>query len=384
MLFDFILMENASDDLAQWLTKLYLPLLRALLIDVTVLSSEGHAVRRLLNEIVKTAAEVKPGTSEDDDLYRRHTNKVVVRLAKEFDQDLAIFPELLVDFKAVIDDERRRQKIIGDRMREINCSAEKLKKATVEIDKKIARLCKNKQVPIVIDEFLNQHWKTVLLLLYLKEGEKSAEFSKALEATEFVVGSVSQGNKQALVDRLPDFLQAISQAMLSVGTTSAEIIQFFNELEALHLQQYKHARERAEKRLANKPTVIPETSAANDGEESLFESVVPDELVNEAVRVAESEQPTETQEERLARAQQCVSELKADMWLEFYPEPDKKIRVKIATILRPSQKFVFVDRDGKKVTEKTIDEVVDAVAQGILKLLDADSVFGKALAIKRR
>ena len=79
-----------------------------------------------------------------------------------------------------------------------------------------------------------------------------------------------------------------------------------------------------------------------------------------------------------------MSELKADMWVEFYPEADQKKRIKIAAILQHPQKFIFVDRDGKKVFDKTADEVVQAIEQDIIKLLDANSLFGRALSVKNK
>lgn len=384
MLFGFLLSEAASSELAHWLNQLYIPLLRAVLIDMRVLSSEGHAVRRLLNEIANTSHEVKPNTSIDDDLFRRYISRVVERITKEFDDDLAIFPELLVDFTSAVDDERKRQKIIRERMREIDCSAEALEKAKIIVEKKLARLCKGKKVPIVIADFLHQYWATVLYFAYLKEGDKSPDWNKAIDIADFIVESVLPENKGALLYQLPTVLEDVNIAMQSIGATPSEIAHFFTELELLHLQQYQVARTRAEQRLANKPTEMPVVPITEMIEASVLESIMLDELTDTvSVSPAEVSQH-EVVEDRFVNAQHCVSELRADMWLEFYPEPDHKMRVKIATILKPSQRFILVDRDGKKIAEKTNDEMVNAVAQGALRLLDATSLFGKALALKRR
>lgn len=387
MLFNFILSENPSDDLNKWLIQLYLPLLRAVFIDVTVLSRESHAVRRLLNEITKAAALVKLDSSLESDLYRRYISRVIERIIEDFVDDLSIFPELLVDFKAAIDDENKRQKIINNRIKNSNSSIDQLDKARSTVDKKLARLFKGRKVPITVVDFLNQQWSMVMCFLYVEKGEKSIEWNNAIDVAEFVVESVLPENKGGLMYQLPRFLDAISDSMVNIGATPKEISQFLMELEELHLQQYQQTRNRVEKRLASKPTVMPIATTIDVAEESIFESVVPDDLVaNESVDNNSSALDEEQilKEQRRKDAQECANSLKADMWLEYFPERDKKVRVKIAAILRPAKKFIFVDRDGKKIVEKTIDEMVDSIEKEELKLLDADSIFGKALSIKRR
>ena len=140
----------------------------------------------------------------------------------------------------------------------------------------------------------------------------------------------------------------------------------------------------AEKRLKAKSKTPMLEDETDKIEESPIESTVSEESATvEPIPPEEAVEEIETPEDKHAQAVQCASELKAETWLEFYPEADQKKRVKIAAILFPSHKFIFVDRDGKKVLEKTNDEVIAAIEQGVLKLLDADSAFGKALSIKR-
>lgn len=387
MLTSFMLSESDSDDLAQWINQLYIPLLKAALIDVTVMSSEGHAVRRLLNEIAKTAIDVKADSVAEEDLYRRHIVQLIDRISKEFDRDLSIFPELLVDFKVVIDDERKRQAIISSRLNEGKTSAARSEKAQSMVDKTIARITKNKQVPIEAMDFLNSSWRLVLMLAYLKEGEKSPEWVEALQTAEVLIDSVLPSSQNDFFGRLPELLNGLQVGMTGAGFTPAEVASFFAELESLHLQHYQPARKRAAQRLSLKPTLLPLEVVSEFTEELSTELTSSDDMIDSTSLQSITEQiseKTNTLEDKREQAKQCVSELKADMWLEFYADADQKKRIKIAAILQPTHKFIFVDRDGKKIFEKTNDEMIDAIEQGIIRLLDANSLFGRALSVKQK
>lgn len=382
MLFTFILVENESIDLEKWLKQLYLPLLRAILIDVTVLSREGHAVRRLLSEIAKAAHDVNPDSAVEEDLFRRHIVNTIERVAREFDRDLSIFPELLVDFTSAVDDERKRQKIIRERLQVADPSADQLIGARAEVDKKIAKLCKGKKIPIEVIDFLNGPWKDVLSMRYVVDGAHSIQWSSALEVAEFIIDSTLAKNRGALKYQLAACLDIMRQELLLIGVSAAEIARFLVELETIHLQQYQAARERAQKRISAKPTILPPP----ESEETIpaIEALIPKETILDTVTIAaEAAADQNSPDENLMAARRCVDELKADMWLEYFPQTDQKIRVKIAAILPTTRKFVFVDRAGKKITEKSAEEVAVSIDSGELKLLDANSVFGKALSLKR-
>jgi hypothetical protein len=236
-------------------------------------------------------------------------------------------------------------------------------------------------------DFLNSSWRLVLMLAYLKEGEKSTEWVEALQTAEVLIDSVLPVSENDFFGRLPELLNGLQIGMASAGFTPAEAAYFFSELESLHLQHYQPALKRAAQRLSVKPTLLPLEIVSVFAEELSTELTSSDDMIDSTSLQSITEQISEqanTLEDKREQAKQCVSELKADMWLEFYADADQKKRIKIAAILQPSNKFIFVDRDGKKLFEKTIDEMIDAVEQGIIRLLDANSLFGRALSVKQK
>lgn len=388
MLSSFVLSESGSPDLQTWINQLYIPLLKTALIDITVFSSTDHAVRRLLNEIVKAAADIKADSTGRHDLFRRYIVQVIDRIVKEFDQDISLFPELLVDFKTAIDDERKRQSIINARLGDGDVSIARSVKAQVKIDKTIAIISKGKPVPLQIMDFLNESWRLVLTLAYLTGGDKSAGWVNAVQTAETLIDSVLPTSRMMPILKLEKLLTSLKVGLAGTGFTSTEIRTFLAALEALHLRHYQSVRACAEARLATKLSVQLSEVIVDPIEVPVLDSVRPNDAEMDVELLQTKTLPLEDEvsdasKDKRAFAVQCASDLKVDMWLEFYSDAHQKKRVKIAAILHPSQKFIFVDRDGKKIIEKTIDEVVDAIESGELKLLDANSMFGKALLLKR-
>jgi hypothetical protein len=109
MLFECMLDDrNLPDSLKVLIGRLQIPLVKVAVLDKSFFSRSSHPARRLLNEIANAA--MGWGVSDDherDNLYVR-IDQVVQRLLNDFVDDPAIFSELLADFLAFTQDERRR------------------------------------------------------------------------------------------------------------------------------------------------------------------------------------------------------------------------------------------------------------------------------------
>ena len=116
MLFEFILADrNLPESLKALMGRLQIPMLKVAVLDKSFFSRGNHPARRLLNEIA--AAALGWGECDDhqrDTLYLR-IEQVVQRLLNDFDDDPAIFTELLAEFIAFTDAERRRSLLLERR-----------------------------------------------------------------------------------------------------------------------------------------------------------------------------------------------------------------------------------------------------------------------------
>jgi hypothetical protein len=109
MLFECMLDDcNLPDSLKALIGRLQIPLVKVAVLDKSFFSRSSHPARRLLNEIANAAMEWGACDDHERDVLYVRIDQVVQRLLNDFVDDPAIFSELLADFLAVTQDERRR------------------------------------------------------------------------------------------------------------------------------------------------------------------------------------------------------------------------------------------------------------------------------------
>ena len=65
--------------------------------------------------------------------------------------------------------------------------------------------------------------------------------------------------------------------------------------------------------------------------------------------------------------------------MELAQENGERLRCKLAAIVQPGDKYVFVNRRGMKVAERTRPGLAVALKAGQLTVLDESQVFDRAL-----
>lgn len=78
-------------------------------------------------------------------------------------------------------------------------------------------------------------------------------------------------------------------------------------------------------------------------------------------------------------ALQQVHSLRVGSWVEFQEDDEHKLRCKLAAIIKPTGKYVFVNRTGMKVLEKTRNALAVEFRRNAIRLLDDALLFDRAL-----
>ena len=73
-----------------------------------------------------------------------------------------------------------------------------------------------------------------------------------------------------------------------------------------------------------------------------------------------------------------VDGLTSGTWVELIKE-DKKQRAKLVAVIRSTGKYIFVNRVGMKVAEKTRTVLAQELREGLLNILDDTLLFDRAL-----
>lgn len=392
MLFEFILDDRTlPDSLKALIGRLQIPMLKVAVLDKTFFSRGSHPARRLLNEIASAAL----GWGDQDDAQRdslyQKIEQVVQRLLNDFVDDPAIFSELLAEFMAFTGDERRRSELLEQRTRDAEEGSAKAELARRQVEQALNERLLGKILPEVVVRLLQEAWSKVLMLTCLKHGVDSEEWQAALQTMDDLVWSVTPHEdpeaRLRLLELVPGLLKALREGMASAAFDPFSTSEFFSQLEALHVQAFKRA--------AAEPEAAPDestTDAAQAGIElPLLELPVAEEaepapamveVVEEIVLLAPGQ--THPQEPDVAlpdddEALQQVESLRVGSWVEFQEDDEHKLRCKLAAIIKPTGKYVFVNRTGMKVLEKSRNALAVEFRRNTIRLLDDALLFDRAL-----
>ncbi|WP_236232991.1 DUF1631 domain-containing protein [Pseudomonas tohonis] len=402
MLFEFILDDRSlPDSLKALIGRLQIPMLKVAVLDKTFFSRGSHPARRLLNEIASAAM----GWSEQDDVQRdalyQRIEQVVLRLLNDFVDDPTIFSDLLSDFLAYTGDERRRSDLLEQRTRDAEEGRAKAELARQQVEQALNERLLGRTLPEVVVRLLQEAWSKVMLLTCLKHGVGSEEWQATLSTMDDLIWSVESHEapeaRMRLLELVPGLLKALREGLTSAAFDPFSTSEFFSQLETLHVQAFQRF-----KRVEPEPVPAPVVDA-EEGQEpgAIAEIEMPlldlpadlevgmpaeapamVEVVEEIVLLAPGETRAPEPEAALPdddEALDQVDNLRVGSWVEFQEDEEHKVRCKLAAIIKPTGKYIFVNRTGMKVLEKTRMGLAVEFRRQAIRLLDDALLFDRAL-----
>jgi hypothetical protein len=388
MLFEFILDDRTlPDSLKALIARLQIPVLKVAVLDKTFFSRGSHPARRLLNEIASAAMGWgEQDESQRDSLYQK-IEQVVVRLLNDFVDDPAIFSELLADFLAFTGDERRRSELLEQRTRDAEEGRARAEMARQEVEYALNQRMLGKTLPEVVVRLLQEAWSKVLLLTCLKHGTHSQQWQAAMTTMDDLIWSVAPHDdaesRARLLELVPSLLKNLRDGLVSAAFDPFSTSEFFTQLEALHVQTLEQYKQPA---TANTDASLDENGLSPD---QLLELPPRDdphpamvEVVEEIVLLAPGESREQEPEVNLADNDEALTQvdnLRVGSWVEFQEDEEHKLRCKLAAVIKPTGKYIFVNRTGMKVLEKTRTGLAMEFRRGAIRLLNDALLFDRAL-----
>jgi hypothetical protein len=362
MVFECILDDrNVPDSLKALIARLQIPMLKVAVLDKSFFSRSSHPARRLLNEIADAAMGWGDcDSAARDSLYVR-IEQVVQRLLTDFVDDPAIFSELLADFLAFTSDERRRSELLEQRLRDAEEGRAKTELARRRVEQALNQALLGKVLPPSVVTFVQNAWSKVLLLTRLKHGDQSAEWQADVQTMELLIWSVQRHDDPGFGLRLlavvPGLLKSLRDGLTSTAFDPFATSEFFSELEALHVR------------------VLERTTGA-DEETAMVE------VSQQIVLPTADEGSLEVTSVRLPHDDaglRQVEQLRIGSWVAFAEDDEHSLRCKLAAIIEATGKYVFVDRTGMKVLERSRTSLALEFRRGAVRALDDTLLFDRAL-----
>ncbi|MHB9800985.1 DUF1631 domain-containing protein [Pseudomonas sp. MT3] len=389
MLFEFILDDRTlPDSLKALIGRMQIPMLKVAVLDKTFFSRGSHPARRLLNEIASAALGWGEQTDGQRDYLYQKIEQVVMRLLNDFVDDPAIFSELLDEFIAFTGDERRRSDLLEQRTRDAEEGRARAELARQDVERVLNERLLGRTLPEVVVRLLQEAWSKVLLLTCLKHGTTSTEWDAALATMDDLIWSVEPhedpDSRLRLLEMVPQLLKSLRDGLSSAAFDPFSTGEFFSRLEGLHVQAFQRYKQAEERRAAELDDDLPLLDEPLDAPAAVASAAQPAmvAVVAEIVlatpdesRPAEPEEVLADDDESLRR----VDGLHVGSWVEIQEDEEHKLRCKLAAVIRPSCRYIFVNRTGMKVLEKTRMGLALEFRRNAVRLLDDALLFDRAL-----
>ncbi len=341
-------------------------IIKVALSDTTFFNKENHPARMLLNEFAAAGigwTEVEQ--LQEDPLYQK-MQQLVNRMLDEYEGDNGIFEELLKDFKSFQAKEAAKNRRLEQRILKARERQERLEDIKELVTQKIGERILGRDLNPFITELLEGPFHKFMVMLVLKEGPGGNAWKQAMNTIDVLLWSVQAKEHHGDRDRLetvnPRLLNNLRKAFRIASLEQVDIDQLIMRLEEVQQESLE-----------------TETPAADEPRDETAESSTESE--HEIGEAAAEEEPAE--EALLAdddREVQQVDAFTVGVWVEFTGEDEQSdVRCKLAAKINAIDKFIFVNRQGVKVVEKTRMGLARELKDGTVKIVSDGLLFSRAL-----
>lgn len=375
MIFDYAVQDrNLPAPIAALLGRLQIPYLKVALIDRSFIARHDHPARNLLDELANSAI----GWTEESDRDGRlvgQIRSIVERLQRDFEDDIGIFQRLGDEFRAFLETNRRRAELSERRATETARGRERLDIAQRTAAQGIMARVGGRDLPVHVREFLTRRWSNFLVLTHLRHGEDSREWGQAVRFIDDLAWSVEpkldESERRRFEILKPELESMFRQGMQALGLHAHLTEELWAGVEVIHAQLFDPRR----------PQSAPTDAGMQMVEEVSirFASTRPGEEI-----VISQDDLLATSEDRGAPTPddgwlEMARALKAGTWMEFIKDDGSRERAKLLWISTIRALYLFVNRNGVKIAEKSDRELAAELKQHRAVILEQVALVDRAL-----
>jgi len=391
MLFEYILQDrNLPAQMQALLGRLQIPYLKVAIVDKHLFAQKSHPARRLLDALADAGKSWSEDSDRDHRLYDRIKSSVETVL-RDFDDDVGVFEREFAAFGDFMSQHHKRAELAEQRAAEATRGREKLQEARRTAAREILKRIDERNLPAVVHTVLSRPWANYLVLTLLRQGEESDEWKNALRfADEFVWSAqpkVTESEHTRLRALLPQLEKALRHGLATVAYHDNDVRQLMQELAQFYrrlLDGQKVETKTAKEVIAGNatPTAVAGDTGSGDATAETSAPATATAAQSPVEEVVLSSGEAEAPAEAAAEDDefvQAVRDLKVGSWIEFVDESDNRERAKLSWISPISSKYLFVNRRGLKVCDKTVAALAVELRRGSAIVLEEVPLFDRAL-----
>ncbi|SFR74782.1 Protein of unknown function [Marinobacter daqiaonensis] len=357
MLFEFILDDyNLSAPIQVLISRLQIPILKVVIKDKSFFSRANHPARKLLNSLARAGIGWSSADEKSRDKLYEQIHNIVARILDEFDGDVRLFEELGEEFDQFLARENRKASLVEQRTRESERGRIKSQKAQETVDQLLKEKLSRRPVPPAVHDILINGWSRVMFLAYLRNDVEHRWEQSARVVDDLIWclhPHLDDEERDQWVRVVPRLLKALRAGLEEVSYNSSRLDEM--------MAQLKHELTEAFRNLA-----LIEAREPGD--------VEPEEP--EAEAALDTEEPLDA---GIAEFLPAVDAIAVGQWVEFHLVNGSSFRCKLSAVIDEADSFVFVNRMGLKVIEKTRVDLAHEMGRGRLTVLEQGALIDRAL-----
>ena len=362
MLFEFILDDyNLSAPVQVLISRLQIPILKVVIRDKSFFSQATHPARRLLNSLARAGIGWSSSDEKTKDKLYGQIHNIVQRILNEFDGDVSLFETLNQEFEQFLERENRKASLVEQRTRESERGRIKSQTAQQTVDNLLKQKVSRYKLPESIHDILMNGWSRVMFLAYLRD-DVEHRWNATVKVVDDLIWCLhphqEDDERDQWVRVVPGLLKSLRSGLEEVSYNSSRLDEMMGQL--------KHQ--------------LAEAFRTNAAIEALQDS--PEEPAEEEIATVHQTAVERQQELEDAAISEYVAQIdgiEIGNWVEFRLVNGANFRCKLSAIIDEADCFVFVNRMGLKVIEKTRVELAHEMRRGRLTLLEQGALIDRAL-----
>lgn len=377
----------------QQFQKLQLPLAKVALNDSSFFSNPNHSARQLLNALSDEAYKLEGLSAteiESDERYRRISN-IIEALAKTPNPTKDHFSALFESHKKVSEDEAKKEAFYEQQLIRAEQGRLHSMKCETLVNDTIRDVCQGMELKPEVSSIVRGAWKSVLLHTALKYGEESKQWDDHVETLiELVTSTQPYANEQDFQQAQESFQElkkAITSGLLSIDFDAFKTTKLINHLEGAFSCLNEEQPSKLDEMSASGPEddLLDKVSLEDKPDFSSLENILDagadDQQTEKAKAETEdapvSEEPLFSEEPSPYYLEQAKT-LTRGAWFDI-KKGESKTRCRLAAIIGSHEMFIFVDRQGGRISSNGLNEVALMLENCSLVYLDSNHIFDSAL-----
>ncbi len=366
-IFDFVFADDSIPAaLKVVIGRLQIPVLKAALLNREFFLSANHPARKLIDALAAAAIGWSEAKGLADPLYVQ-IEASVKRILNEFNEDLALFNEVLLEFEDFVRTaDRVEAQQVAPAVKEAEAE-EALDSARTQVDfalhPRLASMATDSPAQAFLVPFLTEQWREVLARAMSNQAQAPDEYAQLLNATDQLIWSTQHKadgqERRQLIGLLPVLVKLINTQLDKLDWVGPDRDAFTQQLIAAHMNALRSGPEEAAR------AVVP----AGDREASEIAVRALDERVAEAL------------EGEVQGAEKRLPDLKRGMWFELITQEGHLLRCRLTWISPKRTRFLFTNREGFDAFVRSEEEISGWLINGAMRILPQEPIVGRALEV---